>query len=151
MRKTVSVVILVAAILMGSVVPAGAQASMCVVSGRVFLDGNHNGVWDAGEGPVDADGPVVVIAGRYRAEVSADGTYQLSVPRGTYRVRVSVVGRGRLVATTAPFVVVSVPPDRRGVNFGFASEGSGKLVVRMLPKVARPKVEVPRESGPARP
>jgi len=155
MRKTVSVLILVVVILMANLVPAIAQSPMYVVSGRVFLDANRNGVWDAGEGSVDADGPAVVVAGRYRAQVAADCTYQLRLPAGTHRIRVSVVSRSWLVSTTNPFVQVSIPPDRAGVNFGFATwqTESKKPVLPMLPRVRlpMPKMVTPREPEPAKP
>jgi hypothetical protein len=149
MRKSVSLVVLVVSILMVGLVPATAQEPMHMVSGRVFLDANRNGVWDAGEGPVDADGPAVVVAGRYRAQVAADGTYQLRLPAGTHRIRVTVVSRSRLVSTTNPFVQVSIPPDRAEVNFGFAicQAESKKPVLPMLPRVRLPmkKMVTPHE------
>ena len=155
MRKSVSLVVLVVLILMVGLVPAMAQGPMHIVSGRVFLDANRNGVWDAGEGPVDADGPAVVVAGSYRAPVAADGTYQLHLPAGTHRIRVTVVSRSRLVSTTKPFILVSVPPDRAEVNFGFAvwqPEGK-KPVLPMLPRVRLPmkKMVTPREPEPVKP
>jgi len=155
MRKSVSLVVLVVSILMVGLVPATAQGPMHMVSGRVFLDANRNGVWDAGEGPVDADGPAVVVAGRYRAQVAADGTYQLRLPAGTHRIRVTVVSRSRLVSTTNPFVQVSIPPDRAEVNFGFATwqAESKKPVLPMLPRVRLPmkKMAPTREPEPVKP
>ena len=151
MRKSVSLVVLVVSILMVGLVPATAQGPMHTVSGRVFLDANRNGVWDAGEGPVDADAPAVVMAGRYRAQVASDGTYQLRLPAGTHRIRVTVVSRSWLVSTTKPFILVSVPPDHGKVNFGFAvwqPEGK-RSPLPLLPRVRRPmpKIETPREPG----
>lgn len=151
MRKSALLVVLVVSILMVGLVPANAQGPMHVVSGRVFLDANRNGAWDAGEGPVDADGSAVVVAGRYRAQVSSDGTYQLHLPAGTHCIRVTVVSRSRLVSTTKPFILVSMPPDQGVVNFGFAvwqAEGK-KLVPPMLPNVRLPmkKMVTPREPG----
>lgn len=155
MRKTVSVLILVVVTLVASALPAGAQAPMYTVSGRVFLDANRNGVWDVGEGPVDADGSPVITAGRYRAQVAADGTYRLRVPAGTHCIRVTVVSRSRLVSTTAPFVQVSIPPDRAEVNFGFAAwqTESKKPVLPMLPRERLPmkKRVAPREPEPVKP
>ena len=155
MKKRASLLILVVAILMASALPALAQGPMYTVSGRVFLDANRNGAWDAGEGPVEADAPPMITAGRYRAQVAEDGTYQLHLPAGTHSIRVSVVSRSRLVATTAPFVVLSVASDRGDVNFGFAvwEPEAKKPVLPVLPKMRLPaqKRITPREPGLARP
>ena len=152
MRKTVSVLVLVICTLMASLTPAGAQGPMYTVSGRVFLDTNRNGVWDAGEGPVDADVPPMITAGRCRAQVAADGTYQLRLPAGTHRIRVTVLSRSHLVSTTAPFVVVSLDSDRGDVNFGFAASepGGKKPVLPMLPKTRAPMKRMPTPKEPGR-
>jgi len=155
MKRSVWLAVLGVLLGVAGVVPAAAEGPMHTVSGRVFLDANRNGVWDAGEGPVDADASPVVTAGPYRAEAAADGTYQLRLPAGTHRMRVSVVSRRRLESTTAPCVVLSVDSDCGEVNFGFAASEpeARKPGLPMLPKVRTPlkKMPTPREPGLVRP
>jgi hypothetical protein len=119
----------------GQSVPA--VSAQAVLSGRVFLDANGNGLYDAGENGVAG---VLVQSGRLLAETDAVGLFRLIVDPGPHRLEV--------VASTLPFsyqladpqaVSVDVGPRRRVTrDFPLAGFGNleGGILIRPAPAPA---------------
>ena len=96
-----------------------------LIGDRVWLDANHNGIQDAGEGGlagVQVCASPLGYGARACAITNADGVYRLSAPKGIYLAAVVGAPAG-LAPTTAEFfmpVVVASGGRILRVDFGYA-------------------------------
>ncbi|MCX6029379.1 MAG: ExeM/NucH family extracellular endonuclease [Chloroflexi bacterium] len=98
-----------------------------LIGDRVWLDANHNGIQNAGEGGlagVEVCASPLGYTALVCATTNADGVYRLSVPKGVYLVAVTRSPAG-LAPTTAEFflpVVVSSGGQTLTADFGYAAQ-----------------------------
>jgi hypothetical protein len=103
------------------------------IRGRVYLDRNHNGFWDEGEGIPNA---VVAVNGSVTA-TTADGTYAFyNQPPGHYTVRLDVQRLPKGLAPASPAELdAQLTPDYPLIGFDFTVERKDKpIIMREIPR-----------------
>jgi len=93
------------------------------VKGRVFIDENRNGIWDAGE---TSDNDIIVYADDAPTFTESGGLYKFTnIPPSKIRVRMDKSGLQKgYVMTTPEFFDVDLKPEQEieGINFGMAEK-----------------------------
>jgi hypothetical protein len=91
-----------------------------VIRGRVYLDGNHNGRWDEGEGIPNA---VVAVNGSVTA-TTASGSYAFyNQPPGRYTIRLDVQRLAKGLAPASPAqLAAELTPDDPLIGLDFTVE-----------------------------
>jgi protocatechuate 3,4-dioxygenase beta subunit len=103
------------------------------IRGRVYLDRNHNGFWDEGEGIPNA---VVAVNGSVTA-TTADGTYAFyNQPPGHYTVRLDVQRLPKGLAPASPAELdAQLTPDYPLIGFDFTVERKDMpIIMREIPR-----------------
>ena len=103
------------------------------IRGRVYLDRNHNGSWDEGEGIPNA---VVGVNGSVTATI-ADGSYAFyNQPPGHYTVRLDVQRLSRGLAPASPAEIdVELTPDNPLLGMDFKVDKKDMpIIMREIPK-----------------
>jgi len=93
------------------------------VKGRVFIDENRNGIWDAGE---TSGNDIIVYADDAPTFTESGGLYKFTnIPPSKIRVRMDKSGLQKgYVMTTPEFFDVDLKPEQEieGINFGMAEK-----------------------------